>query len=401
MSSTPAPDLSFELRVRELAEEPGRVDLSSASRSDRGAEVGLVILILARDEAEVLRGTLVDLNRHLGPLDEVHVVADHCRDATARAARGLGARVWTRSGPGPSGKGAALHWWLQQTADDVREDRAILILDADSRLGPGFFEALRARVACGFDALQARVAPAAGARSFVARLAGYSEIVDQRVSDRLRTRLGLPVRLRGTGMVIRRRVLQSVSGHLRSAAEDAELTLLLSAKGFTIAAVEEASVIDVKPEEAAAAARQRARWLKGQLEIVAGHPGPIARLLLQGLPGWSILSSILLKPRGLLVPAKVAAAAAFIAYAGPFGQGAGALLLASVCYDLAVLAVGLAFVPDRGEALRSLILSPAYTAVWVRSLVLAASSRSDWLRSRPVGSLPSSAAEADGSADGS
>src|SRR3990170_3458474 len=81
----------------------------------------LTVLILARDEADVLPDTLEAVRAGLAAGDRLCVVADHCRDATARVARRAGAAVFTRREGEQGGKGAALSWWLSRTADDAAD----------------------------------------------------------------------------------------------------------------------------------------------------------------------------------------------------------------------------------------------------------------------------------------
>ena len=88
----------------------------------------------------------------------VHVVADHCTDATAARARAAGAHVHERAA-GPAGKGAAIRWFLDAADDDLAAVDALVILDADSRLRPGALEPLVAALDAGAGAAQGFVWP--------------------------------------------------------------------------------------------------------------------------------------------------------------------------------------------------------------------------------------------------
>ena len=74
-------------------------------------EEAIHVVILARNEASVIGGTLLALSISLGPKDQMHVVADHCTDETAHIAHDAGANVYLRQDGGPAGKGHALRWW--------------------------------------------------------------------------------------------------------------------------------------------------------------------------------------------------------------------------------------------------------------------------------------------------
>lgn len=101
----------------------------------------LSVVIPARDEEQNLHRLLPALLAQCAPGDEIIVVDDHSTDATARAARGHGARVIAAPElpPGWTGKNHAL-------ACGYRAARAerILFLDADLTLAPGGLERLRA-----------------------------------------------------------------------------------------------------------------------------------------------------------------------------------------------------------------------------------------------------------------
>ena len=349
----------------------------------------LDVLILARDEAEVLGGTLRLLAGLPGRPAAIHVVADHCMDQTARVAAEAGAHLHVREGPGPIGKGPALSWWLAATRAASDPSGWVVVLDADSRPAHDFFPQLSAALAAEADAVQARLEPALEAPTVLAELAAFSEIVEQQVYDRLRTRLGWPIRLRGTGMAIRRAALETVAGRLRTAVEDVELTLLLAAAGRRLRLAPRAVVHDPKPGLSGPAARQRARWLRGLAEVPAAHPGAHARLVARGPAGWSLLSSVLLKPRSLFLPLKVAlAAAGWALWAGDGGAWAlaGAVLFtAAAGLEALGFLAGLRYTPRRGAVARALLAAPLYLVLWVRSAALALVTREGWLRARPSG----------------
>jgi cellulose synthase/poly-beta-1,6-N-acetylglucosamine synthase-like glycosyltransferase len=351
---------------------------------------GIAILVVARDESEVLGDTLRLLELGLTPADRLHAVADHCRDGTLGAIPDGRVRVHVRGpGDGPPGKGAAIAWWLDQTRAGADADLPVAIVDADSLPAPDFLDALRRRLGRGEPAIQVRIEPAIQADSAMARLAAYSEIVEQRVHDAWRARLGWPVRLRGTGMAFHRPVLEAVAGSLGSVAEDIELTLLLAAGGTPISLELESFVRDPKPPDSAGIVRQRARWLKGQVQVLRRQPRAVARLVRRGPPGWALLASAFARPKALLLPMEVAASASAALLWHLTGRGgwlAVCILAAvSVCVEAAALLWGLRYVRGRRRMLLTLLASPAFGVLWLRSVVLSLTSQEDWLRARSRG----------------
>jgi 1,2-diacylglycerol 3-beta-glucosyltransferase len=172
-------------------------------REARGphGEIRFLVLIPAHNEERVIRHCLeaIEADRRAG--DGVLVVADRCTDATADIARSFGARVVER-GPGEEpGRAAARQAGLEQAR--ALEWDAVAMLDADSVISPGFFVACERALATGADAVQARSESQKGRT--LATEASLAAFTLQGVTlPRGRDRLGAFVRLRGTGMAIRR-----------------------------------------------------------------------------------------------------------------------------------------------------------------------------------------------------
>jgi cellulose synthase/poly-beta-1,6-N-acetylglucosamine synthase-like glycosyltransferase len=191
-------------------------------------------------------------------------------------------------------------------------------------------------------------------------------------------------------MAFRREVLERLAPKLRTIAEDAELSVLLAASGIRAEFALETFVLDPKPADRHGAARQRSRWLRGQLQVLRTHPGAILRLLLQGPPGWSLLAAIVAKPKSLFVPFAVALLFSLWSL-GPSQDSYTFPWVITLLAALLILAVnGLAFAyslvhsEDRRATARSLFAAPFYFLMWLRSLAMAVIAREQWPRSRPA-----------------
>jgi cellulose synthase/poly-beta-1,6-N-acetylglucosamine synthase-like glycosyltransferase len=165
--------------------------------------IRFLVLIPAHNEERVIRPCLeaVAAGRRRG--DIVLVIADRCTDATARIAGRFGARVLERGPTDEPGRAAA----RQAGLDHARalDWDAVVMLDADSVISPGFFPACERALAAGADAVQARSeSKKGGTLATEASLAAFT--LQGITLPRGRDRLGLFVRLRGTGMAIRRHV---------------------------------------------------------------------------------------------------------------------------------------------------------------------------------------------------
>jgi cellulose synthase/poly-beta-1,6-N-acetylglucosamine synthase-like glycosyltransferase len=353
-------------------------------------EADIAVVILARNEEAVLGKTLERLSPLINNSENIHVVADHCIDATADIARRAGVTVHIRTQGGPAGKGPALRWWLNRTQEKSTPSQVVIVLDADSFVATNFFPVVMKHASLGKEVLQTRVEPIFYTSQTIASLAALSEITDQRVYDALRARLGWPVRLRGTGMVFKRSVLETVSHRLHTLTEDVELSLLLSSRGIPISFVQETAVFDPKPCNETAAIHQRARWLKGQFQVLQSYPKEIGKLLLSGFPGWSLLGSVLLKPRSLMFIVKIVAATLSAILAGKYVEYAyffltisSVMILSIILHSVAIL-FSLRYLEKGGSAIKTLLSIPFFFLLWVRSFLLATVTNDLWLRSRPL-----------------
>jgi cellulose synthase/poly-beta-1,6-N-acetylglucosamine synthase-like glycosyltransferase len=170
-------------------------------RARGGDDLRFLVLIPAHNEAPVIGHCLQAIFADARERDWVLVVADRCTDATASVARRFGASVLERSPDEEPGRAAARQAGLEHAR--ALEWDAVVMLDADSVIAPGFFAACELALAAGADAVQARSESKRGRT--LATEASLAAFALQGITiPRGRDRLGLSVRLRGTGMAIRR-----------------------------------------------------------------------------------------------------------------------------------------------------------------------------------------------------
>ena len=191
------------------------------------AETRFLVLVPAHNEERVITRCLTAIAADRRPADRVLVVADRFTDATAAIARSRGALVLERRQGEKPGRAAARQAGLEY-ARDLDWD-AVLMLDADSVIEPGFFAACERALATGALAAQARSESSRG-RSLATEASLAAFTLQGITIPRGRDRLGLSVRLRGTGMVIRREL--ALAHRFRApASEDLFFTLDLMLDG--------------------------------------------------------------------------------------------------------------------------------------------------------------------------
>ena len=197
------------------------------ARGPRG-RIRFLVLVPAHNEAPVIGRCLEAIDADAGPGDQVLVVADRCTDATAAIARRFGASVLERGPEDEPGRAAARQAGLEHAR--ALEWDAVVMLDADSVIAPGFFDACE-RALAGRAPTRSRRAARASAGRTLATEASLAAFALQGITlPRGRDRLGLSARLRGTGMAIRRQL--ALAHRFRApASEDLVFTLDLLLDG--------------------------------------------------------------------------------------------------------------------------------------------------------------------------
>jgi len=171
-------------------------------------------------------------------------------------------------------------------------------------------------------------------------------------------------------MLFRPSLFATLAPRLHTLAEDLELDVLIASLGERVVFVPEAVVIDPKPRRSLGAARQRARWLQGQVQVACDYAGQILRAMVRGGIGSFVLFTLLfLRPKALFIFVRIVAA--LLGWWRPAVVG----LSLDALYYLG----GAFFVDNRRLYLRDLLATPRYLAMWCFSLTIALIKRG-WLR---------------------
>jgi cellulose synthase/poly-beta-1,6-N-acetylglucosamine synthase-like glycosyltransferase len=336
----------------------------------------LAIVVLANDEECVIQDSVISVLQAVTPRDKLFVIADNCTDDTAKVAENAGAHVVIRNNGKANGKGHALAWFAKKFASELLDYAMVVILDADSVIKSDFIEVIKSQLPDKNRAFQCLVYPVYNNNSPIARLAALSELIDQLIFDRIRTTLNCPVRFRGTGMVIPPNTLVELSSLLDTHVEDIALSLLLTAGGDRIVQIDRAVVYDPKPDTSYAASQQRARWFRGQWRALWEYREIITKIILKGPPSWSLLSSLFLRPKWLVL--MLSFLLAFLFSPWPW------LSLIFWTYALGgviLLLLGMLLIPDSRIFLPAIFHIPVYLWMWLQSIILSLQS-STWRRTR-------------------
>jgi cellulose synthase/poly-beta-1,6-N-acetylglucosamine synthase-like glycosyltransferase len=298
-----------------------------------GRGLRLLILIPAHNEERVIERCLEAVVADRRPRDLVLVVADRCTDATAQIVRSFRASVLERSERARPGRAQARQAGLEH-ARSLKWD-AVVMLDADSIIESGFFDACERALAAGAPAVQARSESSPG-RRLAAQLSLAAFALQGITIPRGRDRLGVSVRLRGTGMAIRRDV---ALGHrfAAPASEDLHFTLDLLLEGLRCRHLEAARLRSDAAGSWKTFGAQKVRYEAGRMSAARAYvPQLLRRAARHRDPACLEAAWFLLTPPLALGAASLAAGAALAALAhtwpatGLFGAGLLVLALAVV-----------------------------------------------------------------------
>lgn len=244
------------------------------------------VLICARNEAAVLPKLLESLRAqdYPGVLD-LYVAADNCTDDTARLARKGGATVFERHDLVHVGKGYALNFLLNRIWAEGGHYDGYLLFDADNLARPDFVRRL--------DGVFSPECPVVAGyrntknyRGWVAAGQGLCFIREVRFLNCPRTLLGFSGNVTGTGFLVSEEILRTAGGWpWHCLCEDLEFSTVQMIAGRRIAYCPQAEYFDEQPATLSQSVRQRLRWCKGFLQVMASRGAGLGRAALRG--SWS------------------------------------------------------------------------------------------------------------------
>jgi cellulose synthase/poly-beta-1,6-N-acetylglucosamine synthase-like glycosyltransferase len=236
-------------------------------------QLRFLVLIPAHNEALVISHGLEAIRADARARDLVLVVADRCTDATAQIARGFGAQVLERGPDEEPGRAAARQAGLEYAR--ALEWDAVVMLDADSVISRGFFDACERSLAPGIEAVQARSESKRG-HSLAAEASLAAFALQGLTIPRGRDRLGLSVRLRGTGMAIRRPM--ALAHRFRApASEDLVFTLDLILDGTRCRHVDAARLCSEGEDRWSTFGGQKLRYEAGRMAAARAYAPRLIR----------------------------------------------------------------------------------------------------------------------------
>jgi len=220
------------------------------------------IVIPAHNEEQSISNTLkscADLD-YPNEKYKVFVIADNCTDRTAEISRKNGPTCLERFDEEKKGKGFALEWGFQQILHEGYD--AVVVLDADCQLDRNALWAFNYYLERGDRVLQANNAASNPDENAISYAVAVGNVIENRLFYAPKSKLGLAVFLRGTGMVFQRKVMEQYPWQAHSVVEDVEYTLNLIRKGIKVTFLDEVNISSEFPVEEDQLQVQRMRWAR-------------------------------------------------------------------------------------------------------------------------------------------
>ena len=233
----------------------------------------LLFLVPAHDEERMIESCVRSLLDIRYPVDRVGVVvvADNCTDRTADLARAAGAQCLERSDRAFPGKPRALAWALTQLP--IHESDAVIIIDADTLVDPGFGTALANAAPIADRAFQAYFDVRNPGDTLLTRMATVLAAANYRFAYALKRRVGLNAPLLGNGMCLGTKVLAQHGWKAFTIAEDWELYALYTTQGVSIESLPAAHLYAQEARSLEQSSTQRRRWTAGKLTVLGRYIG--------------------------------------------------------------------------------------------------------------------------------
>jgi len=224
------------------------------------------VIIPAHNEEKVIRDIVNDFRQQTYPYLEIIVVCHNCQDRTYEMVRSLeDERIKLMElRTDRSGKALALNEALKQSSGDI-----IVQMDADNRVEKDFLQkALLYFADPETQAIQVRLGTKNASFNLLTKCQELEYDLFGMPFWEGRSKLGLSCTIGGTGVIIRKEILEAVNGWENELIEDFDLYCKLSQKGVKVIYAPDVECLDEKPPYWSALINQRGRWIRGHLRII-------------------------------------------------------------------------------------------------------------------------------------
>ena len=229
------------------------------------------VIIPARNESRVIGENLRALQEASYPADlyKTFVIVESMEDPTVEICRRYpNTEIYLRRNFERPGKGPALDECLKHIFATGEAFDAVMLLDADNVITPGFFSRLNDAFVAGYDAACGKRNNRDWNSSATSAASGLTFMVINTLQNKAKAERGMNVMFTGTGFYIRYDVLKKLGGWpFVTMTEDYEFSTYALCNGITTAYVEDAIYYDEQPVGLWQSILQRTRWVKGFFSV--------------------------------------------------------------------------------------------------------------------------------------
>ncbi|MFI3326318.1 MAG: glycosyltransferase family 2 protein [Clostridia bacterium] len=244
------------------------------------------VIVSARNESGVITQLIESIKWQKYPkkLIDIFVVADNCTDNTADVARKAGAIVYERFNKIEVGKGYALDYLFSKIKKDYahKNYEGYIIFDADNIADENYVAEMNNVFDNGYNVVTSYRNSKNFTESWIS--SGYSLwfLKEARYLNNPRMTLKTSCAVSGTGFLVSTKTIDSIGGwKFFTLTEDIEFTFNRVVNGDLIGYAEDAIFYDEQPTSFDVSIKQRSRWIKGAMQVVAKYSVSILKKMFQ------------------------------------------------------------------------------------------------------------------------
>ncbi len=243
------------------------------------------VLICARNEEAVIGQLLRSIRAQTYPADllDVFVAADNCTDRTAEVARACGAVVFERRDRFNVGKGYAMRYLIREIYERYGADayEGFFVFDADNVLDERFVEEMNNA----FDSGAKVVTGYRNSKNFgdnwISAAQSLFFLRETAQLNRPRSQLGTSACVSGTGFLFSNELIREKGGwNYVLLTEDFEFTVDCILNDVPILFCDSAVLYDEQPTQLLPSLWQRARWIRGYLQVFGRYGGKMFKKMI-------------------------------------------------------------------------------------------------------------------------
>lgn len=235
------------------------------------------IIIPARNEEEVIKSLIRSLNKQNYPKDKykINVIVNNSNDNTAKNAKEENANVIICNKKVKS-KGDVLKFTFDYFKDN-KDITAYIIFDADNIVDNNFLKEMNNTLNNGYNVAQGYRDTKNIYDNWLTNSYAILYYLQNYFLNKSRFNLGRGAFLNGTGVMIKKSIIDKYGFNIKTLTEDIEFTALCAINGEKIAFVENAITYDEQVSDIKISLKQRKRWSYGTKQCLKEYFIPLLK----------------------------------------------------------------------------------------------------------------------------